>query len=49
VPERLKRLNYLFMRNSEEELAAIPDLVRALSVDIEWVWLLWNDAPGVGI
>jgi len=37
VPERLRRLNYVFMRNGEEEIAALPRLAEALAVDIAWI------------
>lgn len=37
VPERLQRLNYVFMRNAAEELAALPRLAEALAVDIGWI------------
>lgn len=37
VPERLKRLNYVFMRSPEEETASLPRLAEALAVDIGWI------------
>lgn len=37
VPERLQRLNYVFMRTPEEENAAVPRLADALAVDIAWI------------
>lgn len=37
VPERLKRLNYVFMRTAAEEDTSFADLVNALEVDIEWI------------
>lgn len=37
VPERLQRLNYVFMRTNEEETGALPRLADALAVDIAWI------------
>jgi hypothetical protein len=37
VPERLQRLNYVFMRTPEEEAAHLPRLADALAVDIGWI------------
>ena len=37
VPERLQRLNYVFMRTPEEETASLPRLADALAVDIGWI------------
>lgn len=37
VPERLQRLNYVFMRSAEEEAAHLPRLADALAVDIAWI------------
>lgn len=37
VPDRMKRLNYVFMRTEEEENAGIPELSAALNVDISWI------------
>jgi hypothetical protein len=37
VPERLQRLNYVFMRTPEEEQAHLPRLAEALAVDIGWI------------
>ncbi|RYE10128.1 MAG: toll/interleukin-1 receptor domain-containing protein [Hyphomicrobiales bacterium] len=37
VPERLQRLNYVFMRNPDEETGALPRLADALAVDIAWI------------
>jgi len=52
VPLRLRRLNYIFMRNSKERDAGLDKFVIALKTDIEWVrehtrWgelaHLWNE------
>lgn len=37
VPERLQRLNYVFMRTPDEETASLPRLADALAVDIGWI------------
>lgn len=37
VPERLQRLNYVFMRTPEEENSYLPRLADALAVDIGWI------------
>lgn len=37
VPERLQRLNYVFMRTPDEETASLPRLAGALAVDIGWI------------
>jgi WD40 repeat protein len=37
VPERLQRLNYVFMRTPDEETASLPRLAGALAVDIDWI------------
>jgi hypothetical protein len=37
VPERLQRLNYVFMRTPDEEAAHLPRLADALAVDIGWI------------
>lgn len=37
VPERLQRLNYVFMRSPEEEATNLLRLADALSVDIAWI------------
>ncbi|HZY68836.1 MAG TPA: toll/interleukin-1 receptor domain-containing protein [Devosia sp.] len=37
VPERLKRLNYVFMRTAEEEADSLARLADALAVDIGWI------------
>ena len=37
VPERLQRLNYVFMRSADEESAHLPRLADALAVDIGWI------------
>lgn len=37
VPGRLKRLNYLFMRNESEWISDVPKLVEAILADIGWI------------
>ena len=37
VPGRLRRLNYIFMRSSDDYAAALDILASALTVDIDWV------------
>ncbi|MEO6014247.1 MAG: toll/interleukin-1 receptor domain-containing protein [Devosia sp.] len=37
VPARLRRLNYVFMRDATEEAAQLPRLSEAIKVDIAWV------------
>jgi len=37
VPERLQRLNYVFMRTPEEVSTHLPRLADALAVDIGWI------------
>jgi hypothetical protein len=37
VPQRLRRLNYVFMRSPDEEAASLPRLAGALAVDIGWI------------
>jgi hypothetical protein len=37
VPERLTRLNYVFMRTADEEASSLPRLADALAVDIGWI------------
>jgi formylglycine-generating enzyme required for sulfatase activity len=37
IPQRLKRLNYIFMRNSAEEAGGVAKLREALLTDIEWL------------
>jgi hypothetical protein len=37
VPDRLQRLNYIFMRTPEEEAEGLAKLVDAIAVDITWV------------
>lgn len=37
VPERLQRLNYVFMRTPEEEAGNLKRLADALAVDIGWI------------
>lgn len=36
IPGRLARLNFIFMRTSEEQAEKLDDLVSALSTDLEW-------------
>ena len=36
VPGRLSRLNYVFMRSADEHVASLPELVKALKLDLEW-------------
>jgi WD40 repeat protein len=37
VPQRLKRLNYVFLRSDDEWAAQFDALARSLIIDIEWV------------
>lgn len=37
VPQRLKRLNYLFLRNEQEWQAELPNLANAIRSDIGWI------------
>jgi len=37
VPERLRRLNYVFMRNPAEEESGLARLEAAIAVDIAWI------------
>jgi hypothetical protein len=36
IPGRLSRLNYVFMREADDQAAAKADLVSALSTDLQW-------------
>jgi len=37
TPGRLKRLNYIFMRNATEETAGLEKLVSAINTGLDWI------------